>query len=73
MKRNKLFERYTSKEIAEALVVPGKLTAKRKEKAQSDLATARAKVQAGLTEKDRLESRLLQMKLNSKAKQHSSN
>ena len=63
MKRNKLFETYKSKEIAEALVVPGRLTAKRKEKAKSDLVAARSKVQAGLTDNDRLESRLLQFKL----------
>lgn len=63
MKRNKQFEMYTSKEIAEALIVPGRLTTKRQEKAKADLAAARAKVQAGLTEKDRLESKLLQFKL----------
>lgn len=63
MKKNKELEKYTSEELADAFVLTGNFSEKAKEKANADLAAARAKVQTGMSEKDKLESKILQFKL----------
>jgi len=62
MSIKKLMEKYTPEELADAYIFPVKLTLKQKKEAATQLAEARKKTQAEMTEKDRLISRLLQFR-----------
>ena len=62
MSIKKIMEGYSDDEIVESFVLPVKLTEKQKKVAASQLKQARQKVQAEMTDKQRLVSRILQFK-----------
>ena len=62
MSYKKLLKQYTPEEIAESLMIPAKLTAKQQEQANRDLAAARKKSQAAMTEEVKIELDLLQLR-----------
>jgi plasmid maintenance system antidote protein VapI len=62
MSAKKLMKQYTADEITESFVVTEKLTVKQKKEAGLQLKEARKKAQSGMTEKERLVSRVLQLK-----------
>jgi hypothetical protein len=62
MSIKKIFEKYTPEEIAEAFVFPVKLTAKQQLEADTQLAEHRAKRRAEMTEAEKLNFKLLQLK-----------
>ncbi|MCO5950711.1 hypothetical protein [Mucilaginibacter flavidus] len=62
MSIKKLFEQYSPEELAESFVFPVKLTAKQQREASEQLAKHRAKRRAEMTEAEKLNLRLLQLK-----------
>jgi len=62
MSIKKLFEQYTPEELAESFVFPVKLTAKQQREANSQLAEHREKRRAEMTEAEKLNLRVLQLK-----------
>lgn len=62
MIKKNISKKYTRKELAEAIVFPVALTPAQKKQAMVQLAAARKKSQAKMTETDRLSLRLLQLK-----------
>lgn len=62
MSIKKIFEKYTPEEIAEAFVLPAKLTAKQQDEASKQLAEHRENRRATMTEAEKLQFKLLQLK-----------
>lgn len=62
MSIKKIFEQHTPEEIAEAFVFPVKLTAKQRMEADKQLAEHRAQRRAEMTEAEKLNIKLLQLK-----------
>jgi hypothetical protein len=62
MSLKKLLKEYTLEEIAESLMIPAKLTAKQQEQSNRDLAAARKKSQAAMTEEQKIELDLFQLR-----------
>jgi hypothetical protein len=62
MSLKKTLNEYTPAEIADALVLPVKLTAKQKQEAQRQLAEHRAKRKAEMTGEEKLQLELMQLK-----------
>lgn len=62
MSYKKLLKQYTPEELAESFVFPVKYTAKQQEQANRDLAAARKKSQAAMTEEVKIELDLLQLR-----------
>jgi len=62
MSIKKLFEQYTPEEIADAFVLPVKLTAKQQREADRQLAEHREERRAGMTSAEKLNFPLPQLK-----------
>ena len=62
MSYKKLLQEYTPEELAESFVFPVKYTARQQEQANRDLAAARKKSQAAMTEEVKIELDLLQLR-----------
>ncbi len=62
MSGKKIFEQYTPEEIADGFILPVKLTAKQREEAARELAEHREKRRAEMTEAEKLNIKLLQLK-----------
>ena len=63
MTLKKIFEEYTPAEIADAMMIPAKLTPKQKREADQQLAEHRAKRRSEMTEEDKQHFELLKLKM----------
>jgi plasmid maintenance system antidote protein VapI len=63
MSIKKIFDQYTPEEIAEAFIFPVKLTARQQRVADKQLAEHRAKRRAAMTEAEKMNFKLLRLKL----------
>lgn len=62
MSLKRLFKEYTPEEIADAMILPVKLSQKQRKEADRQLAEYRAKRRAKMTEEEKLHVKLLQLK-----------
>jgi hypothetical protein len=65
MNFRKLLNKYGAEELAESFVFPVKYTAKQQANADKELAEARLKSQAAMTEEQKIQARILQLKFQS--------
>jgi hypothetical protein len=63
MSLKNIFKEHTAEEIADAMMIPAKLTAKQKKEADKQLAEHRAKRRESMTEEEKLRFNLLKLKL----------